>query len=149
MSNGDFEQFRQLCEVWLDMAGKMGGLFNQPKIGQPPTEAGRQLRGAVFKTMSEQVEDYLKSETFLEGMKAAMDSGLKFQKQYQGALAEFRHATEGVAATDVDAMIRAVHQVETRILDRLDNIERRLEEMQQRVDGRANEAAGAGERRSS
>jgi len=130
MPNGEFDQFKQMSEVWLDMLARMGPLFAQTKIGEPPPEMAKQFRSAVFKSMADQVDEFMRSETFLQGMKEAMDNGLKFHKQYQNALGEFRHATEGVAISDVDALMRMLHQMETRILDRLEDLQERVQHLE-------------------
>jgi hypothetical protein len=129
MPEGDFEQMREMYQSWMEMLTRMSGLCAQVKVGDPPTEAARQFRGAFFKTMSDQVEEFLRSEAFLQSIKKSLDSGLKFQKQYQDAMAGFRHATAGVAASDVDAILRTLHQLETRILDRLEDLEARVEKL--------------------
>jgi len=146
MTNGEFDEMKKFSQVWLDMLGRMGTLFGRITVGDPPPEGARQLRGADFKAMAHQVEEFMRSETFLLGMKEALESGLKFQKQYQTALAEFRHATEGVAATDVDALMRMLHQLESRVLDRLEDMEQRIEDLRQKLEPRKEETLAEGER---
>jgi hypothetical protein len=134
MSNGDFDRLKEFCASWLDMLNRSAAIFGSVKPGEPPTEAARQLRGAVFKSMSEQVEQFMRSETFLQGLKQSLDAALEFQKQYQSVLTEFRHSTQGVATADVNATMMLVRQIESRLIDRLDDIESSLRQISQRLD---------------
>jgi len=112
MSNGDFDQLRQFGQLWLEMLSRSESLFGQVKPGEPPPEAARQFRGALFKTMADQVEQFMRSETFLQAMKQSLDAALNFQKQYQTMLTEFRHSTEGVASTDIEAGMMMFRKME-------------------------------------
>ena len=123
MSNGDFDQMRQFGQMWLEMLSRSGSLFGQVKLGDPPPEAAKQIRGAVFKSMADQAEQFMRSETFLQGMKQSIDAALNFQKQYQTTLTEFRHSTEGVASADIDATMMMLRQMESRVLDRLEDLD--------------------------
>jgi predicted acylesterase/phospholipase RssA len=134
MSNGDFDPMRQFGQIWLEMLSKSGSLFGQLKPGEPPPEAARQFRGAVFKSMADQADQFMRSETFLQSMKQSLDAALNFQKQYQTMLTEFRHSTEGVAASDVDAAMIMLRQMESRVLDRLEDLDARLKGIADRLD---------------
>jgi hypothetical protein len=84
--------------------------------------------------MSEQVEQFMRSETFLQGMKQSLDTALEFQKQYQTALTEFRHSTQGVATADVNATMMLLRQIESRLIDRLDDLDTSVRQLSQRLD---------------
>lgn len=134
MSNGDFDQMRQFGQMWLEMLSKSGSLFGQLKPGEPPPEAARQLRGAVFKSMADQAEQFMRSETFLQGMKQSLDAALNFQKQYQATMTEFRHSTEGVASADIEAAMMLIRQMESRVLDRLEDVNAQIKGIGERLD---------------
>jgi hypothetical protein len=144
MSNGDFDQLKQFGQLWLEMLSRSGSLFGQMKPGEPPPEAARQFRGAVFKSMADQADQFMRSETFLQAMKQSLDAALNFQKQYQTMLAEFRHSTEGVASTDIDAAMMLLRQMESRVLDRLENLDTRLRGIAERLDRLETDAETSG-----
>jgi len=144
MSNGDFDQMKQFGQLWLEMLSRSGSLFGQMKPGEPPPEAARQFRGAVFKSMADQADQFMRSETFLQAMKQSLDAALNFQKQYQTMLAEFRHSTEGVASTDIDAAMMLLRQMESRVLDRLENLDTRLRGIAERLDRLETDAETSG-----
>lgn len=134
MPNGEFDQMKQFGQLWLDMLSRSGSMFDQMKPGEPPTEAARQVRGAVFKSMADQTEQFMRSEAFLQGMKQSLDAALTFQKQYQTMFTEFRHSTEGVASADIDAVMVMLRQMESRVLDRLEDLETHLNGISERLD---------------
>ncbi|MGD0768782.1 MAG: hypothetical protein ABSB42_11410 [Tepidisphaeraceae bacterium] len=144
MSNGDFDQMKQFGQLWLEMLSRSGSLFGQMKPGEPPPEAARQFRGAVFKSMADQADQFMRSETFLQAMKQSLDAALNFQKQYQTMLTEFRHSTEGVASTDIDAAMTLLRQMESRVLDRLENLDTQLQGIAERLDRLETDAETSG-----
>jgi hypothetical protein len=134
MSNGDFDQMKQFGQLWLEMLSRSGSLFAQVKPGEAPPEAARQLRGAVFKSMADQADQFMRSEPFLQGMKQSLDAALTFHKQYQGMFTELRHSTEGVASTDIDAAMAFLRQMESRVLDRLEDLDNQIKGVAERLD---------------
>jgi hypothetical protein len=133
-TNWDFQQAQQMGQLWLDMCSRMGSMINSVQPGAPPTEAARQLRGAAFKNMAEQAEQFMRSEQFLDAMKQCLDRTLETQKQYQAFMTNLRHATEGVAAQDVQAVMVLMRQMESRVLDRLDDVTHQLDRLSDRLD---------------
>ncbi|MGA2442697.1 MAG: hypothetical protein ABSH08_17220 [Tepidisphaeraceae bacterium] len=144
MANGDFDQLKQFGQLWLELLSRSGSLFGQLKPGEPPPEAARQFRATVFKSMADQADQFMRSETFLQAMKQSLDAALNFQKQYQNLLAEFRHSTEGVASTDIDAAMTLLRQMEARVLDRLENLDTKLGEIAERLDRLETDAEKSG-----
>lgn len=144
MPNGDFDQLRQFGQLWLDVLGRSSSLFGQMKSGEPPPEAARQFRGAVFKSMADQADQFMRSETFLQAMKQSLDAALNFQKQYQRMLTEYRHSTEGVASADIDATMVMLRQFESRVLDRLEDMGTQLRGIVERLDRLEMDAEGSG-----
>jgi len=134
MSNGDFDPIKQFGQLWLEMLSRSGSLLDQVKPGTLPTEAARQVRGAVFKCMADQAEQFMRSETFLQAMKQSMDAALNYQKQTQSMFTELRHYTEGVASADVDAAMMLLRQIESRVLDRLEDLEVQIQAIAERMD---------------
>jgi hypothetical protein len=134
MPNGEFNQFKQFCESWLDILNRSAAIFGSVNPCEPPTEAARQIRSAVFKSMAEQVDKFMRSETFLQGMKQSLDTALEFQKQCQSVLTEVRHSTQGVATADVNATMMMLRQIESRLIDRLDDLDANVRQLSQRLD---------------
>ena len=143
-NNWDFEQAQQMGQFWLEIFSKMGSTFTGAKPGAPPPEAARQIRGAVFKAMTEQLDQFMRSEGFLQGVKSTLDQTMDFQEQYKTAMTQFRHATEGVAAQDINAIMTNLRQLESRVLDRLEDLQAQMTAISQRLDSQ--DGTGAGKR---
>src|SRR5208282_3343633 len=97
-----------------------------------------------FKTMADQADQFMRSEAFLQSMKQSLDSALNFQKQYQTMLSDWRHSTEGVASSDIDAAMMMLRKMETRVLDRLEDLDKQLRGIDERLDRLELEAEKAG-----
>jgi hypothetical protein len=134
MPNGEFDPMNQFGQLWLQMLQHSGSMFGNIKPGDAPPEAAKQLRGAMFKSMAEQADQFMRSETFLKGMKESLDAALNFQKQYQSMMTEMRHSTQGVASSDIDGAMVMLRQMETRVLDRLEDLDGRLRQINERLD---------------
>jgi len=141
MKTWDFDQAQQLGQLWLETLARLGGTFSCVKPGSPPPEAARQIRGALLGAMAEQTEQFMRSEAFCQGMKESLDAAIHFQKQTQDIMTRMRHATEGVAAQDLTAAMAMLRQMEDRLLDRLDELDSRL----QRLERAAGVGSGNGE----
>jgi hypothetical protein len=133
-NNWDFQQAQQMGQLWMEMCAKMGSMMTAAQPGSPPPEAARQVRAAAFKNMTEQAEQFMRSEQFLQGMKLYLDRTLESQKQYQAFMTNLRHATEGVAAQDVQAVMVLMRQMESRVLDRLEEVTNQLNRLSDRLD---------------
>ncbi|HUB25702.1 MAG TPA: hypothetical protein VL992_09770 [Tepidisphaeraceae bacterium] len=133
MKNRDFEPMRQAADLWLETLARMGSTFASVPPGSPPPEAARQLRGAMMNAMSEQAEQFMRSDVFLQWMKQSLDRAIDFQKQSRQLLTQMRHGTEGVAVQDMTAIMSLLHQMEDRMLDRLDDLTDRLDRLEKAV----------------
>jgi len=131
MNYWDTEQLRQMGQAWLDMLAKLGGTFSTIQPGSPPPEAARQFRGAIFQAMSEQIDQFMRSDAFMEGMKESLQRTVQFQKQSQEVFTRMHHATQSVAVQDIATVMAVMRQTEERLLDRLDDIGTRLERLEQ------------------
>jgi len=135
MDQNDFKQAGEMWRLWLETLSRLGGSFASAQPGSPPPEAARQVRGAVLNAVSEQVDQFLRSETFLQWMKEWLDRTIAFQKQTHEIMTQMHHATEGVAVQDVTAIMGVLRQMEDRLLDRLDDLNRRVERLEKATCG--------------
>lgn len=142
--NPVFEQAQRFTEMWTDFATKMAttGLSVEPDA--PPPDATRQVRGAIFRAMSEWADQFLRSPEFLQMVKQGFDRSMDFRQQMNDMLTTVQHNFQGVARQDVDNLLMAVHHLETRLLDRVEQLSSRLDEIEKRLPARG---GGAGPRR--
>jgi hypothetical protein len=127
------DQAGLFARLWTDFAGKMAmsGLSFTP--GAAPPEAARQVRGAMFDGMTKYFDEYMRSPQFLESMKQSLDASMAFRKQFQDFFTQMHHEAQSPAREDIDSVMLTMRHVETRLLDRLDELSARVEEIAARL----------------
>jgi len=132
--NPGLEQVQQLTTMWLDFATRMtaAGLSFQPE--QPPPDAARHVRDVALEALGQQADKYMRSPQFLQGIKQTIDTSIAARRQLNDLLAQAHHSVQGVAKQDLDALSLSVRHMETRVLDRLEQLMDRLDEVGRRLD---------------
>lgn len=144
-NNGDpFSRF------WTDMVSKMA-----PPGMMPPGSAGtmdetsRQMRQAFFDAWAKYCEEFMCSEPFMDAMRKSMEGALAFKQQVNEFLTKSLHESQMPSREDTDSIMQVLRSVEERVLDRLERLSNRVEQMESRLeaDGPAPAAASAGDTR--
>lgn len=142
LSDSMAEQWASTARFWTDMFSKMAAAsFEKPF--NPPPEAARQIRDAMFSVMAEYMDSYLRSPQFLEMTKSSMDAALAMRKQLNDTLTSTQHEMQGTAIEDVDTLLRSVRHLETRILDRLEEVDLRLDDISRTLNALKKRGAAA------
>ncbi|MGE5609097.1 MAG: hypothetical protein ACM359_07570 [Bacillota bacterium] len=128
-----FEQTRQFTEMWTEMASKMMSASTAYEPGASPPDAARQVRSAAFRSMSQFAEQFMRWPQFLTAMRQSMDAAATIQKQINDFMTSMRHNTQGVARDDIDSVLQSVEHLETRLLDRLEDLSDRLDNLSRRL----------------
>ena len=123
---------QQFFEMWADLASRMATAGMSISPDTPPPKAARQIRSAVFEAMSQYADQFMRSPQFLEFARSSLDTSLQMREQFNESLTKLRHELQGVARQDVESVLAGVHQMEHRVLDRLDEIDKRLAELESR-----------------
>ena len=128
-----FNPTQRFAELWTDLAARMAaaGVAADPNAG--PTETARAARSSALQGLSQFADQYMRSPQFLETMKQSFDSMLNFREQANDLLTRLHHELQGVARQDVDSLLSGIHQLESRIVDRLEDISTRLEVLEKRA----------------
>lgn len=139
----NYSLMQQFFEMWADVATKMAtaGMSVSPDV--PPPEAARQVRTAVFETMAQYADRFMRSPQFLEFARTSLDADLGAREGFNDLLTKLRHELQGVARQDVESVLAGVHQMERRVMDRLDEIDKRLDELKSRL-GDSTKGQGTG-----
>jgi len=91
-----------------------------------PPELMRQIRSGLFQAMAKSWEEYMRSPQFLEGMKQTMDNAIAFRKLSTEFFTQARRETQGTTRADVDAVLLAVREMESRLTERMDDLAARV-----------------------
>jgi uncharacterized protein YukE len=124
-----FNQATRLMELWGEMATRMAMAPLAADPHSPPPEAARRVRASIFKTMTQAADEYMRSPEFLGMMKQSFEAGLQMREQSNDLLTRLRHELQGVARKDIDSLLQAVHQAESRVVEKLDDLSSQLDKI--------------------
>lgn len=128
------EQAARYTQAWADFASKMTAAGMAIRPDQPPTDVGRQMRDAMLQAMAGYCDQFMRSPEFLEMMKQSMDASMALRQQFNQFLTKSYHAAQGVAQQDIGALLQAVHHMENRALDCMEQMNKRLDQICMRLD---------------
>lgn len=133
-------------KIWTDLMTNMAvaGFSAQP--GATPPDAARQIRGSMFRTMAESIDEAMRTPQFMDMIRQSMDSMLNFRRQLDSMMTQMHQAVQSTTREDIDTLMVTIRHMERRVLDRMEDMTERLDEMEDRL----NQIAGNGheERRS-
>ena len=118
--------------MWADMMGRMAGM--QPPAAAPP-DMLEPMRRAFFDAMTKSADEYMRSEQFLTMMKQGMDNALAFRQQLNQFLKQNLQAAQMPTRADTDHMVLLVRGMEERVLEKLDELNRRIEGLESHQNG--------------
>lgn len=119
---------------WSEMFGKMSGAgMGAAWGGASPEDTQRQMRQAFFDSWQKYCEDYMKSPAFLDMMKQSMDNALAFRRQVNEFLGKALQEGQMPSRGDTDSILLAVRRMEERVLERMDSLSRRVEDLEART----------------
>jgi hypothetical protein len=127
-----FEQAAAFQKIWLETFNKMAqtGLSFTPDAAPP--EFLRQMRTGIFAALAKSWEEFMRTPQFLESMKAMMENAIAFRKMSADMLTQVQHSVQGTARSDINDLMQALHHLETRILDRVEDVSKRLEKLEKK-----------------
>lgn len=98
---------------------------------QPPTpDTFAQLRRAFFDALAEHADKFMRSEAFLVAMKQSLEQSLAFQQTLNDMMKKGLTANQVPTRDDADHITMLVRGVEDRVLDRLERLSRRLDQLE-------------------
>lgn len=123
------QQLSAFQKIWMDTFTRlMQTAFASPPDAAPP-ELLRQMRSGIFQALAQSWDEYLRSPQFAEGMKQWMDSAIYYRKMTNDLLTRAHHETQDVARQDIDSVLLAVRHLEKRLLDRMEELSARIDEV--------------------
>ena len=130
MEMPSFGDYQKMMQNWFEMASKMAwpGMMGSTET---PMDAARQMRDMYSQTMGKMTDQFMRSPQFQEMSRQSMDATVAMRQQANDALNQAHQAMGNVSRQDVDSLLMAVRRSETRILDKLDELSTRLDELEE------------------
>ena len=93
---------------------------------------------AMLQAMEQYCAEYMRSPQFLEAMKKGLDASIGARQQLNDFWVRAHHELQGVARQDIDFVMQNVRHLETRMLDRMDELASRLDRISEQRRGLKN-----------
>ncbi|RJP36225.1 MAG: hypothetical protein C4547_07735 [Phycisphaerales bacterium] len=141
-----FEGAEVWMKMWSDVMSQMASAAAKgaAPLAQPPPDPARRMRDAFFNSWAKYCEEFMRSEPFLEMMKQSIESSLAVRQQMNQLLRKGMQEAQVASRGDSEDILRMLHSVEDRLLERLDDLSQRVEaiERSQRTGGAADTKGG-------
>jgi hypothetical protein len=108
--------------AWSDFATQMMRAGNAFTTGASPPEMTTQMRDTMLRSWGEYCDQFMRSPDFMQHMKQTMAATLEARKQTTEMLGRLQHEFQFATRQDVDQIMAALHHVERRVADRVDEI---------------------------
>ncbi len=118
---------------WTDLMSRMSGMGTGQQGPSAQDEMLRQMRQAFFDSWGMYCEDFMRSPAFLETMKKTMDNALVFRQQMNEFLTRSLHGAQAPARSDTDSILLVLRSLEDRVLSRVEELGRRVDDLAGRV----------------
>ena len=142
-TNEPAEQWMAFQRIWGETFSKMMQLGLTFSPDSAPPDFMRQMRSGIFQALGQSWEQFLRSPEFMQAMKQSMDSAIAFRKATNDWFSKVQHETQTVSRDDIDAVMLTVRHMETRVLDRLEELAARLDEVTGHDKGNGRHSAAA------
>lgn len=155
MNAQDFEtagkDTAEFQRIWAETVSKTMQAAFTFTPNSPPPEMLRQIRAGIFEALSTSWDQFLRSPQFLEATKQWMEQAVAFRKMTTEWMGNVRHEMQAPSREDTDSIMLAVRHMEKRLLDRIEQLAQRLDQVKReqspRHAGKQNRPAGAGKSR--
>jgi hypothetical protein len=128
-SNAAGDQAAAFQKLWMESLSKMMHTAFQFGPDSMPPEVMREIRSGFFQAMAKSWEEFQRSPQFLEGMKQWMDSAVGLRKLTNDLLAKTRNDLQAPSREDIDTIMLNVRHMESRILDRIEELAAQVSEL--------------------
>src|SRR4051812_38260648 len=123
---GQMDSFQK---IWMETFSRMAQTAFSFTPDSAPPEMIRQMRSGIFQALAQSWDEYMRSPQFSEGMKQWMDQAILFRKMTNEFFTKARHETQDIAREDVDNVMLAVRHMEKRLLDRMEDLSARIDQV--------------------
>jgi hypothetical protein len=127
------EQAMAFQKIWMESFAKTMQAAFASTPNPPPPEVLRQIRSGIFQALAQSWEEYMRSPQFLEGMKQWMEQAVAFRKMTNDFMASVRTELQSPSRGDIADLMLTMRHMEKRVLDRVEELSGRLNELNQRL----------------
>jgi uncharacterized protein (DUF2267 family) len=107
----------------------------------PPPDVLKQIRTGMFQALAQSWEEFMRSPQFLDSMKQWMDTAINFRKMSNDFMAKVRNEMQSPSRDDIDTVMLTVRHMEKRLLDRMEELTGKINELSTRLDGQPGKPA--------
>src|ERR1700693_1329585 len=132
--NKAFDQVAAFQKLWTDSFANMTSVWSQFSPGSPPLEEMRQMRGGMLKVLAETWDEYMRTPQFMEMMKASLNGALDLKRMATAGMNRVHEQFETPSKEDIDGVLLAIRHVEGRLLDRLEGLDDRVLNLNEKTD---------------
>src|SRR6202162_96641 len=143
--NKAFDQVAAFQKLWTDSFANMTSVWSQFSPGSPPLEEMRQMRGGMLKVLAETWDEYMRTPLFMEMMTASLNGALDLKHMARKGMNRVHKQFKNPSKEDIDGVLLAIRHVERRLLDRLEGLDDRVANLDQKIDKVEQTVAEAGE----
>lgn len=137
------EQWAAFQKIWGETFSKLMQLGFTFSPESAPPDFLRQMRSGLLQALSQSWEQFLRSPQFMEGTRQWMEQAMAFRKLSSEFFNKVRHETQTTTRDDIDSVMLAVRHMETRILERVEDLALQVTDLQARLNGSRESAAPA------
>ena len=123
------EQTAAFQKIWMDSMSRLMQTAFASGQNSPPPEVLREIRGGIFQALAKSWEEFMRSPEFLEGMKQWMDQAMNFRKMSGEFLSKVRNEFQAPSHGDIDSVMLSIRHMEKRLLDRMEEMAREIDEL--------------------
>jgi hypothetical protein len=132
--NKYFDQVAAFQKLWMDSFANMGSVWSQFSPGSPPIDEVRKIRGGMLQVLAETWDEYMRTPQFMEMMKASLNGALDLKRLARDGMNRMHEQFENPAKEDIDGVLLAIRHVERRLLERLEGLDGRVANLNEKID---------------
>src|SRR5215468_9368717 len=128
-----FDQVAAFQKLWMNSFTDMADVWSQFSPSSPPLDQMRKMRGGMLKVLAETWDEYMRTPQFLEMMKASLTGALDVKRMAHEGMNRLHEQLENPSKDDIDDIFLAIRHVERRILDRLEGLDDRVANLNEKI----------------
>jgi prefoldin subunit 5 len=129
-----FDQAAAFQKLWMDSLANMASVWSQFSPGSPPTDEMRKMRGGMLKVLADTWDEYMRTPQFMEMMKASLNGAVDLKRMARDGMNRVHEQLENPSKEDIDGVLLAIRHVERRLLDRLEGLDDRVANLNEKID---------------